>query len=367
MNISQAKTLHLPTVLELAGAWLDPAKSSPGQNSYFFKLRDEKTASVHVWQAPNGSWCWKDHGTGEGGDIIKLGQYMTGGGTVSEGLSWLRSNAKSAPERPSQRPQQPPEPSAPIESKYEVDKVKHLFAKPYNRNLLAFINSRGVSPKIVANYVQEVHFADKKEKKKMYGLGLKSEPTETSVLGGWEIRTALNGFPKCVIGDKNVSVIDSPGLSRKTLHVFEGMFDFFTWLEMTGQHHAKHPPAPVIVLNSATMAARAAQLINTDKRFATTEQIIIWPQTDHAGQNAVIAFGDAIDHDRFKFGTMDYLYEGAKDINEWWLNIPEADRPKMAANRRGAEPAQKFYDTSASGEMRRLHDERLKNRFKPEI
>lgn len=358
MNISQAKTLHLPTLLEKAGAWLDPAKSHPQQDSYFFKLRDEDTASVHVWRAPNGTWCWKDHGSGEGGDIIKFGQYMVGRGSVSDGLKWL--DGLTSGQTIKAEPRQQPQAAEPRQAKYTVEKVKHLFEKPYNKNLLAFINSRAVSAKIVAKYAQEIHFADER-KKKMFGLGLKAEPTDTQPLGSWEIRTALDGFPKCVIGDKNVSVIDSPGLSRRSVHIFEGMFDFFTWLEMTGQHEAKHPPAPVIVLNSANMAARAAEILNTDKRFAQTQQAVLWPQNDRAGQDAVFAFAQALDTSRFTFGTMEHIYPDHKDLSECWSKTPEADRLKISSQSRRAAPMQKVYDTSASAEARRAHEEKVKN------
>lgn len=384
MNIKQAKELDLPRVVEAAGAELDETKSQPSQERYFFKSclpsRNEKTASLHVWRAKNGTWCWKDHGgAGEGGDIISFAQKMTGG-TVSEALKWLDQYtagrlASPAPAKVLVRSE--PQPAEPKEAKYYILKSRHLFQKPYNKNLLAFINSRGISPRIVANYAKEIHFTDLdgyrseaqaargqkiagKRKKEMFGLGLQNEALS------WEVRTALDAFPKCVVGDtKDVTFIPAVGLPKRNLHVFEGQFDFYTWLEMNGQHDAKHPPAPVMVLNSSNLAARAAELINTDERFKQTENVIYWSQNDPAGEKSVMALGDALDHDRFTFLVANHLYADHKDLNVLWTATPETERPSLAASFRAQTPVQKFFDTSATAEARRASDRLRENLYKP--
>jgi len=94
--------------------------------------------------------------------------------------------------------------------------------------------------------------------------------------------------------------------------VFEGMFDFLTFLSLYGiQEHRGR----VYILHSAALAGRVAEHV---KRAASGQPAVLWLDNDAAGAKAAeVLFQGLADH-AGEVGTMNHLYDGFKDLNDWY-------------------------------------------------
>lgn len=102
-------------------------------------------------------------------------------------------------------------------------------------------------------------------------------------------------------------------ISSKLL-VFEGMWDFLSWLEM---QQTPEPEHNVIVLNSLSFCGLVVQQII--KMREQVDTVTLFLDNDDAGEKAKYFMEEELDIANFNVRTMEQLYKGYKDLNEYWV------------------------------------------------
>ncbi|MGG7666576.1 toprim domain-containing protein [Dyadobacter sp. BHUBP1] len=354
MNVAQAKQLDLPAILARLGYQEQPVTR---QGIWFFSpFREEDTPSFKAWQLPSGLWCWKDFGSGEGGNVIAFANRMigkeTGDRAISEALKWLDGvNGGRVAEPPVQRTTAPK--SGRIEA-IQRDRFTLIDNKPLRSpQLVSYLAGRSIPAELAKLHCGQAQYLDNQSKKKFYGISF------PNIEGGLEIRAATAYKHHVNTGEKGISIIPGQDKEAPAIHVFEGFTDFLSWLVLIGQ--AK-PEQPAIVLNSLSFAAPAAQHIiskyaNDDLR----KTVITYFDHDDAGQKAFDRMADILLPAGYTLGDRSYIYEGFHDLNEYLTETPVSKRISFTAA-----PA-KFFDTSATAEARRAADRLRENLRKPTL
>lgn len=170
-----------------------------------------------------------------------------------------------------------------------------------NQVLLNYVASRAISPALAKRFCMESHRISTSGKG-YYTLAFPSRS------GGYELRNA--GF-KGADGPKDISVVGT----GDTFLFFEGFFDFLSHVQIYGYMDA----VTYVVLNSTTMAGRAADYVAARIISATVSNIVveIWLDNDPAGRTAAAVVQERIPSAR----DMSYNYAGFADLNEYLINI----------------------------------------------
>ena len=237
---------------------------------------------------------WKDHGTGEYGDVIDL----------AVKLGWAKYNRKAAEllaeqygvdAAPRQRVSAPiakTASSAPTTAGNELISVGAI----QTSSLRSYLDGRAI-PNNIANYFfREVHYRVPSGKE-MYGIGLQT------LAGGYAVRSAFGNF-KTVVGPGGISLIG--GVGKGPVAAFEGMFDFASWLVDTGGHEGD-----AVVLNSV---ANVDAAISALKQY---DRIECYLDRDVRGAQALLAIKQAFPG---KVQDRSSRYEGYKDYNEFLIS-----------------------------------------------
>lgn len=275
-----------------------PVKKYGPELLYKSMLRDNDT---HPSLSVNDQMgVWFDHGTRKGGNIIDFGLAYWQGLELRQVLDKIQQVCSPDTEvkvaAKSARP-----PSGIKTPNYLIEQVRDIF----NSSALAYyLQSRGVW-EAGRDHLKEVHYSlegQKGQRKHYFAAGWTNET------GGWEVR---NKYFKGCLGHKAISFI--PG-HEKNLAVFEGYFNYLSWLQ-------EHPEASesILVLNSVALLARG---IDRGKAFSSIE---LYLDNDAAGKSATKEFIRALPYARDK----SHLYEAYNDYNEK-LQGPE---PKMGLKR----------------------------------
>jgi hypothetical protein len=275
-----------------------PVKKYGPELLYKSMLRDNDT---HPSLSVNDHMgVWFDHGTGKGGNIIDFGLAYWQGLDLRQVLDKIQQVCAVGPEVIAAAKSAGPG-RAIKNPHYVVEQVRDIF----NSSALAYyLQSRGVW-EAGRDLLKEVHYSiedQKGQRKHYFAAGWTNET------GGWEVR---NKYFKGCLGHKAISFI--PG-HEKNLAVFEGYFNYLSWLE-------EHPAAgeSILVLNSAVLLARG---IERAKAFSSIE---LYLDNDAAGKSATKEFIRALPYARDK----SHLYEAYNDYNEK-IQAPE---PKTGLKR----------------------------------
>lgn len=296
MNIEQAN--HIPMAEILAKLGLKPSKQNNKEAWYHSPLRKEKTASFHI----NYQWnCWYDFGEGTGGDVVAfVCAYLKAyneSHTVSDALRWLHNmhGFTSIISTIDTSPCHTKDPNLVIKD------AKNIKSK----GLIKYLRSRGIPPKIAQTHLKEVIVYNKETKKSIYALGLLNEE------GGYELR---NPFFKGCVGKKDVSFIRGCSQQPKTIHLFEGFFDYLTVIT----HQSKNKlHGDVIILNSIACVEKAIGFIKSfDYRTAYT-----WLDNDKKGI-AATQFLDEFFKTEIGLTHLpqNNIYAPHKDVNAWHVH-----------------------------------------------
>lgn len=322
MNIAQARKIALERVLRFMQAEQDTTRSNASEMWFKSPLRpEESTASLKIDTRKN---IWYDHGSGQGGDIIKLVQEYLGGKTVSEALQWLRTaegrlpkpNAKQSPPTPKKSPN-----STPAGGLLLV-KEKNIT----NPALLAYSANRRIPGEVLQRYCREVYFRGKGEKT-LFGIGFPNDS------GGYEVRGAIGNF-KAFVGDhKDITTLYGSDSDPDTLHIFEGFFDLLS-------KEAFSPMArneAIMSLNSGNLIEKGIEKIQSDPRLQKIRFIRLWLQNDDIGKMTLHRFCEALE-DSYSVGDMSAHYAGCKDLNQSLIENPSQWKPARV---------QKVFDDTA--------------------
>lgn len=192
----------------------------------------------------------------------------------------------------------------------EITEIKDLYYFP----ILNYIKSRKIRIETASLYFKEIYF--KMKGKKYFGLCYQNRN------GGYEVAGCGQKPFKTAIGNKDITVITGSE-NTNTVMIFEGMFDFLSYLEY---EKLQKPKNDVIILNSVAIWERGVEFVQSKAEY---KEIHLYLDNDKAGvQTAVkmkIALNELVNISKKvekKYDVVDKsnLYKGFKDFGEWWEN-----------------------------------------------
>lgn len=246
---------------------------------YFFGFIEQRTGSISISESTN---LWFDHSMGQGGDIIKAVQVFENKGFV-DAIKSLKANT-------------------PIESKivrtHQVQESNYEILKevPISHPALKeYIRSRGLEPDEVAFYCKELHW--KHNENVYFGIGLKNDN------GGWSVRSKLFKGNLLSSGMTTKKIGNRVG----AIKIFEGMFDFLSYLKLFPQESFQAK-----ILNStshfSTKVMKTISLESSKNNWA----VDLYLDIDEAGNQKTNKALEIIEVARDKRS----LFTGYGDLNE---------------------------------------------------
>ena len=275
--------------MSIAGFLLREGKSPERHDSksFWYSLRNEKTASLKVDRAKN---IWYDFGTGTGGRLIDLVCQMYR--VDIPGALLILSGAETP--KQSFSFDQPQDNTA--ESNLKINHIQPLQNSP----LIKYLESRKIPFEIAAKYTNEAYYTitkpDTGEVKKYFAVTFKND------LSGYELR---NKYFKGSTTPKYITTI--PGNPEK-INVFEGFIDFLSALV---HYQQPEPRNTTIVLNSLSHLRHLWDIL------PTFNQVNLFLDNDQAGQSAAneiqSKFPVAVNKSKI-------IFPEYKDFNEFLIN-----------------------------------------------
>ena len=229
-----------------------PLKKSGKERLYLSMLRDSDSTPSFSVDDKQGTWY--DHGEGKGGNIIDFGLLYWKGSTFQEVLEKIVAVTNSGHQLIVHSPKLQAKIKIPDEPNYQIIKIQNI---GQNNAITDYLQSRGVW-EVGQGLLKEIYYYvedEENNRRHFFAAGWQNEN------GSWEIRSTLN-YKGC-LGHKGISFI--PG-NDDSLHVFEGFFDYLSWL-------ADNPFATnsVLVLNSLSFAS--------GRKVAKAEALLIFRRT----------------------------------------------------------------------------------------
>lgn len=275
MNIRQAKEISIIDYLNHLK--ISPSKINGVNYWYISPFREEKTPSFKVNTNTN---LFYDFGIGYGGTIIDFGiKYHDN--TVSEFLKHLESNFffwQQKSTNISFKKKIKTDDSKNIDS-YETKNIENYKTKKIGNNqaITDYILSRRIEIEIAQKFLCEIYYQI--SEKHYFGVGFKNDSN------GHEIR---NKYFKGCIGKKDITYYKS---GTKALNIFEGFFDFLSWMQL---NNSCQNNTDIIVLNSLSLLRRI------EPTLVGYESVHFYFDNDEAGINAGIRLleinPEVIDH-----------------------------------------------------------------------
>lgn len=321
MNITEAKQIPLSLLVEQLGG-RHSHDDRRGDKWYFSPFRpDEKTASFKINTKTN---TWHDFGMvqtfghrlqGSGGDIIDLwcdyvekdrklhvpdalialGQYRNSAWR-GERLRIVPANEKLAS---------------------QVEKPRYKIVEIANQiifnGLKDELDRRRISLKLADMYLKQGHILDTVTNKTYTGFLFENDK------GGYEASIPKPNQRSCFktcIGSKASSRILTSSEKTNSADVFEGYWDFLSWLEWNKRYVPIHHS---YVLNSTSMTSEVCEKIKAFEE--NIDFVFLFMDNDIAGHHATSGFMGLLEPD-YKVGSFAKLYEGYKDLNEFWMDRP---------------------------------------------
>lgn len=262
----------------------DPPRPTGKERIYLSMLRDSDTTPSFSVNEKEGTWY--DHGEGKGGNIIDFGLKYWDGSTFSEVLEKIVTVSQAY--RPGEQRQFQRKTKIDTGPNYGILEIKEL---GHNVTLLNYLDSRHIIA--VANgRLKEVYYYVKDENKvktNFFAVGWLNETNS------WEVR---NQYFKGCLGHKGISFLPN---SEKSLAVFEGYFNYLSWLTDN-----PFSTESVLVLNSLA-------LIQTGiTKAAPFNDVYLFFDHDPSGERATDALKKAIPNAT----DCSAIYRGYNDYND---------------------------------------------------
>ncbi|KAA9340348.1 hypothetical protein [Larkinella humicola] len=344
MNIKQAiDTVSLKDLVESTGRQPTSANIAKGEYTYQAPYRDDIDPSfkINIYQKK-----FIDYGQEDAkGDVVHLARLIMGNGnasaiTVSQALQWLKQfsggGVAATPAQPTQKPEKPVSVASYGGDRYQFVKAVPVSSKSHPNNLDYITKIRKIDLSIASRFLDVITYKDNAAPKNdplkgyRYGIGGQNDA------GGYEVRAAsVNSNFKTSLGQKDITTFNG-SLKATSGDIFEGRFDFLTFLQMKGITQLENP---AIILNTGRFAARAAEVIKSRPEWQHVKHWRIWQHNDEEGERTTQVLCTELGDD-YSVGTLNHYYEGYNDLNQWWTDAP--DTRSIFAGR----PVQKSYDGS---------------------
>jgi hypothetical protein len=278
---------HISIVELLAGLGYPPPRPVGKERKYVSMLRDSDTTPSFSVDDKAGTWY--DHGEGKGGNIIDFARLYWNSLAFPEVLERIVSVTNSEHRMDISAPFQRQNQQSAKNPYYHILKIQDI---GLNQAITEYLQNRGVWQTGKGRLKEVYYYVEDEQKKRhnFYAAGWQNEN------GSWEIRSTLD-FKGC-LGHKAISFI--PG-NDKSIAVFEGFFDYLSWL-------TENPFADesVLVLNSLSLLQ--AGIKKAEGFFVVSTYF----DNDPSGRKASQSFNTALPH------TIDRsaIYEGYNDYND---------------------------------------------------
>lgn len=260
-------------------------------NLYLSPFRDEGNPSFHISRDGR---KWYDFGTGEGGTVLTLVCRLLGcdGG---KGYDFLASVSNTFISSSLEEKKQ----NTNSEERGKIN-IKELHGEFTDKTLTSYAAFRGITVRTLNKYCREVTFSyEGHPGYRNSAIGFQNNRD------GWILRAT--DVKRCTSSDITTINIygersDSP--TSPTGIIFEGFFDFLSFIEISG---LEWPQCDICVLNSVTNIRKAQSWI-----FAHHE-ICTFFDNDAAGRKAL---EDMQPSKCVKVNDWSGFYSGYKDLNE---------------------------------------------------
>ncbi|KAA6339448.1 DNA primase [termite gut metagenome] len=253
---------------------------------YCSPLREDNHPSFKVDYHRN---IWFDFGTNEGGSIIDLVMKMEGclfreavaklekeyAGIDSDSFSFHRDNIKN------------PIPSSGNESSLFVLEILPIT----HPALVDFVRERKIDLELANLYCREIHY--RINDRNYFWVGFRNDR------GGYELSNP-SGF-KGYTSPKEITTVRN---NRDTCLVFEGFWDFLSYLTLQDMKQTKHD---AVILNSIANVSKAMDFIKVHKDIYT------YLDNDEAGQRATRLVKETCP----SINDRSVQYAGYKDLNDY--------------------------------------------------
>ena len=278
MNCEQIKKkISIRSVLESFDLY--PEKQNSKTAFYFAIDREEKKPSLCADFVKNKAF---DFGTGKSYDVVSIVQQMNKC-SASEALEYLKKF--DTPEKSLIMSK------SESDKNYEILEVKEI-AHPA---LIQYLKLRKVYKQ--KHLVKEIHY--QMNGNHFFGIGFYNNS------GGVEIR---NKYSKICLGKKDVTFIKNLGNLKKEICVFEGYFDFLTYLNLP---NAQNSNSDYLILNSTAM------FFKVEEELKIYRKIVLFLDNDTNGKNLT----EKIVRKYENVEDCSILYTDFKDLNEWNSDI----------------------------------------------
>jgi 5S rRNA maturation endonuclease (ribonuclease M5) len=276
MNCEQIKDqVNIRVLLESFNIF--PVKKNRKTAYYYALDREEKIPSFSVDYIKNIGF---DFGTGKSYDVISIVQVINKC-SVSEALKYLqRFNFSFQEDKADEKLLQT--------SSYHILKVSEI----RHAALIQYLQSRKVLDQ--KDLVREIHY--EMNGKKYFGIGFFNNS------GGVEVR---NKYAKLCLGSKDVTLIKNDLNTLREVIVFEGFFDFLTYLTIK---NFRNETADYLILNSTAM------LYKVENVLMDYHKIFLFLDNDSNGKTTK----ERIQIEYKNVEDCSLMYLDFKDLNEWW-------------------------------------------------
>ncbi|NQX54448.1 hypothetical protein HQN86_12555 [Pedobacter panaciterrae] len=266
-----------------------PKKTYGNEAMYISMVRDSDANPSFSVNEKLGAWY--DHGMGKGGDIFDFAMLYWKGLKFQEAVEKVRQVCNLPISEQVTFNKINPRPRLKVAVKLPNYQIQEI--KPFGSSeaINAYLRSRGVFD-VASTQLAEVHYYvedEKKQRKQFFAAGWMNE------LGGWEVR---NKYFKGCLGKKAITLIPR---GAKKLAVFEGFFNYLSWLRDNPGHGRS-----ALVLNSLALIDSG---IEKAKAFA---EIDLYLDRDTSGYNAVRTWLKALPYSTDRSG----IYLGYNDYND---------------------------------------------------
>ena len=305
MNVAQAKQVHLKDLLNRLG--YEPKREDKGEHWYISPFRREADASFKITRDGRG---WYDHGAGHGGNILDfiIRYFNLPENGITEALSRLNKIFGTGNQIDMYAPVKLPETvlDSRIEAADEKTDIRvEKIGSVRRRALVQYLAGRGIPLALAHPYLQQMDYFY--EERRYFALAFASDS------GGYELRNAH--FKGCY-GPKDISV-RQVGTSS-AVAVFEGFMDFLSAVAYT----RRAPHLHTVVLNSGSMRERAVNAIRSLK----VQRVHLYLDQDTTGRELTACFIESLSECEVRDES--YLYQGYKDLNEYWKSRKDRGAPQ---------------------------------------
>lgn len=285
INTSEINNLlHIVDYLETQN--ILPIKESGGMSVYFSPFREEKTPSFVVYVNTN-TFC--DFATMQTGSIItivmkfeKVGFFqackMIENQSLNVSISFKHSSVTTG--------------------KPKVESYVSSIGNIKSESLIKYLEKRCIPLSTASKYVGEIHYSINSNH--YYGLGFRNNS------GGYELRS--ESFKRC-LNKKDITFIDSKLEDKSTVLVFEGFFNFLSYLAIYKQNRPIHD---CIVANSTALIDRVSNFINEQKY----SDVISYLDNDNSGEIALHKLYARIETAHI-INVSKLYYPNHKDLNDF--------------------------------------------------